>query len=419
MKRKGRGPVPLLAVILLVLILSGCAASGADRLYALPRLTDDYVQLEELIARRIEAGGEYAAPTAGSNRQTVQLHDLDGDGTAEAVAFLADSSHTPNVCVYKRDEAGNFYLFAYIEGTGSAVGGVEYADITGDGAAELILTWQTGGSMKLLSAYDLGGAEPQQLMSAACASFLVCDLDGDGTDELVDLTEDYYGRYVKRYVFTGDGCGETDARLSEGVSDALRVRAGTLSDGAAALFVDSRWGEHELLTDVFTLSEGELQNITVTSSGRSENLRRAEAFSADINGDRVTEVPEAAGDMLDWYGMDSSGWKECVLTTCHDYEDGWYLRLTEELTEATTERSTSVPGEVSVTFRTEDGTLLTIYTLTGENRLDRAQEEGRFVLAEESSTVYAAEIPADSPLTQSSVADNFSIIYQEWQSGVS
>ena len=123
----------------MVFALAGCVPSGADQLYALPQLSDEYVQLEALIAQRIAAGGEYAAPTGGSNRQTVQLHDLDGDGTPEAVAFLADRSHTPNVCVYRQDEEGNYYLFVAIEGVGSAVDSAEYADLTGNGANELIL----------------------------------------------------------------------------------------------------------------------------------------------------------------------------------------------------------------------------------------------------------------------------------------
>lgn len=417
MRRGGRAAALLLAV-LAALTLTGCAASGADQFYALPQLADEYVQLEALIAQRIRAGGEYAAPTAGSNRQTVQLHDLDGDGTAEAVAFLADGSHTPNVCVYRRDETGNFHLYAYVEGIGSAVSSVEYADLTGDGASELILAWQLSGNMRLLSAYDLGGAEPQQLLSAACSGFQVCDMDGDGTAELMDISEDYYGWTAARYVFAGGLSEETEAAMSDGVTSVLRMRVGALSDGSAALFVDSRWGEDELITDVFAVNDGKLRNITMRSSGRSGTVRAGEAFSADINGDRAIEIPESDGGRLMWFSVDPDGDRALVMTTWHDYEDGWYLRLTDELAEAAGERSSAVPGEAAVAFTAGGERLLTIYTLTGENRLDRAGEAGRFILAQDSSTVFAAEIPAGSPLTRQTVADDFSIIYQEWQSGV-
>ena len=35
------------------------------------------------IAQQIEAGGEYAAPVGGDNRQSVQLQDLNGDGVMD------------------------------------------------------------------------------------------------------------------------------------------------------------------------------------------------------------------------------------------------------------------------------------------------------------------------------------------------
>ncbi len=200
MDRRRRITALLLAVFM-ALVCAGCAASGAERLYALPQLADEYVQLEELIAQRIRSGGEYAAPVGGSNRQTVQLHDLDGDGTPEAIAFLADSGHTPTVCVYRQDEEGNYYLFVAIEGVGSAVNSVEYADLTGDGASEVILSWQIAGDIRILSVYSLLEEEQTQLLSEDCGEFLVCDLDGNGIEELMDLTLDQDGGSVTRFDF--------------------------------------------------------------------------------------------------------------------------------------------------------------------------------------------------------------------------
>ena len=416
MKRTAPRRLPaLLLAVLMALTFVGCAA---DQLYALPRLTDEYVQLEELIAQRIRSGGEYAAPLSGSNRQTVQLHDLDGDGTPEAIAFLADASHTPNVCVYRQDDEGGYYLFVAIEGVGSAVDSVEYADLTGSGANELILSWQIGGGIRLLSVYALNEKEQTQLLSTDCMEFTVCDLDGDGVVELLNLTDDYASGLVTRYDFSGEGgFSQSDALLSDGVEKVLRMRSGYLADGAAALFVESQWGEDELITDVLAVRDGSLENVTRDASGRSRTLRAAGAFAADVNGDRAMEIPDSDGDILRWYGIDSDGYRELVLSTYHDYDDGWYLVLPDELLDAAVDKAEIVPGETAVTFTGEDGVLLTIYILTGENRLDRAEEDGRVILAQDGATVFAAASPAEGGLPLDGIAGRFNLIYQEWQTG--
>lgn len=416
MKRK-KCALALLAALFLTSACAGCAAGGADRLYALPRLTDEYVELEELISQRIRDGGEYAAPAGGGNRQSVQLRDLDGDGAEEAVAFLADSTRTPNVCVYRQNADGDYYLFVAIEGAGSAVDSVEYADLNGDGGQELILSWQIGGDLRLLSVYALGPEQQTQLLSVDSSEFVVCDLDGNGTDELLNLDIDIGGvSTLTRYVFAADGTADkTEARLSDGIEEVLRVRTGYLSDESTALFVESRWGEDGLITDVFAADGDGVRNITLSGS-RSSTLREGGAFAADINADRITELPEPIGDVLEWYCLDPFGYRTPVLSTYHDYDAGWYLILPELLRdgELTAIRADSVPGEETVTFTADGAPALRIYILTGENRLDRAGEEGRFVLVEDGATVYAAEL-LDDTLTQEEV--NFNLIYPEWQTG--
>lgn len=423
MKIDIRPATALLLALFLAIFCTGCMAD-VEELYSLPQISEEYVQLQALVSQWIEDGGEYAAPVGGSNRQSIQLRDLDGDGVPEALAFLADESHTPAVCIYRQDDEGAYYLAIVITGKGAAVDSVEYTDLTGDGAAELILTWQISGELLLLSAYDLSGQEPAELLSADCTNFLVYDLDGDGTDELLDLCPDSSGDIqLVAYEFSEDGIPSSSAAaLSTGISEVLRAQPAYLSDGATALFVDSRTGDDAFITDVFTLSAGQLSNITMTAGGQSGTARDGDVYAEDINADRATEIPLSQGSALAWYGLDSGGDMTLALTTYHDLDDGWYLILTGLLDGAfTASRQESAAGETAVTFTVTDEAgqaqdILIIYTLTGENRLDRAQAEGRFLLREEETTVYAAALLTDE-LTQTDITDNFNLIYQQWRAG--
>lgn len=411
--------LPLLFVLVMVFALSGCVSANVEELYSLPRMSEEYIRLQELIVQRIDAGGEYAAPLGGSHRQSIQLQDLNGDGVAEAVAFLADGDHTPTVCIYRMDSEGNYYLYVDILGAGSAVSSVDYADLNGDGAAEILIAWQIGSDLQLLSAYDLSGDTPVELLSADCSAFLVNDLNGDGVEEVLDFHIDYAGTCALVMYVVGDGNTVTASRanLSAGITEVLRARMGWLTDETPALFVESLYGEDRLITDVFAVDAG-LKNITLADSGVSNTLREMPAWAADINGDRIMEIPESSGGLLNWYALDAAGRKTLALTTWHDYENGWYLVLEDGmLSGLEVTAGEEIAGEAAARFSQHaGGDLFVIYTLTGENRLDRAAAEGRFILAEEETTVYAAEILSDA-VTEKEILERFNLIYSEWQTG--
>ena len=110
------------------------------------------------------------------------------------------------------------------------------------------------------------------------------------------------------------------------------------------------------------------------------------------------------------------------MSTCYNAQEGWYLVLTGPLTgELILERYGS-PGESALMFTVEgdgstpQGSVLAIYAITGENRLERAQMNGRFILREAENTVYAAQLLTDQ-LTPQDITDNFYLISADWQMG--
>ncbi len=426
MMRRAKRPAALLLALVMALACSGCMNASVEDLYSLPRLSEEYVQLQELIEQRIDGGDFYAAPTGGSNRQSVQLRDLDGDGTPEALAFLADESHTPLVCVYRQDRDGNFYHDAILPGEGTAVAGVDYADLNGDGAAELIIAWQGAGDLRLLSVYSLGGpdsASQDCLFSAGCSDFLVADLDGNGVEDLLALQTGSAGNSLTVYdISADDAVSSVSAALSAGITAVRRAVPGALSDGTAALYVESDLGGSGLVTDVFVFSGGQLTNLTMSPLGRSNMLRPDGLFAADIDGDGTLEVPVGSGEMLTWYGVDARGSQAPAGRSYYDAQGGWYLILTGLLQHGLSVEHHGVGGEeTAAAFIVSDDdlpqrTVLAIYALTGPSRMERAEVDGRFILRQEENTVFAAQLLTDE-LTQQDILDNFYIISDQWQLG--
>ena len=141
MKKKWR---VLLLAAALPLVLCGCMMSASvDDLYALPQLPEEYKALSARLSEVLALGAEYAPPQAGSNLPQVQMVDLDGDGTDEALAFFRVSSEERPLRIYIfRAVEDGYQQAAVIDGSGTAIHSVRYEDLDRDGVREILVSWR-------------------------------------------------------------------------------------------------------------------------------------------------------------------------------------------------------------------------------------------------------------------------------------
>lgn len=434
--KKGLSAIFLAAL----LTLSGCSLMETEDLYSLPQPSKEYLQLQKLIDAEIASGCEYAAPTAGSQRQSVQLTDLDGDGVNEAVAFLRNADLQPLICVYRRTD-GAYSLEEHIKGDGSAVGRVEYADLDGDGSCEIVVSWEAASEMQIMTAYALSNGTASVLFKASCLDFQAGDMNSDGRSDILALTLGQGGGKVDIYSITEhkDLLQETTS-LSASLKTVDRFRVSAIANGVPAAFIEGPYAENDrdrLLTDIIVFQNGELKNITLDpATGDSGTKRRGGAYCTDIDGDGSLDVPftEQNGggsnesNIFDWYTYGAGGTSALCASTCHCYTDGWFLTLPESWREKiSVRRASTVSGEHAVVLAAKNNggqptDLLTIYTLTDENRRDRAKLGGRFELLNSGTVIYAAEIEAGSGFPeganpQQDVKKRFHLITTDWITG--
>lgn len=429
---------------------SGCAIQPIDSLYALPALAEEYSELQTSIdAAMGELGAEYAVINYGSNTSTIQLLDLDGNGTQEAAAvFLrvtsAGGDERPlRICLFRRTDGDSYRLAYTLEGDGSSINSVAYEDLTGDGNKEMIVSWQMGAGVYTLSAYSLNPADSNELLSVAYnESYLTTDLDRDGNREIVVLQRDSnVGNDRAEYYEFRDGSMvmTSSALLSQGMQNVVSAAGAQLAEGIPGVYVTLDLTEGGQVTDVFTLSGGALVNLTRDQdSGVSQSTFRAytEVAPADMDGDGVLEIPiPMALEPLDpetpsnqyflrWRQFDERGRGREQCVTYHSTVDGWYLTLPDSwLRQVTAVRDDSISnrGERAVIFYFRSGgeyqPFLTIYRLTGNNRQARANLPGRFTLYSDSSTIYCAQLDPSvwaCGTDETDLLQRFSIITAEW-----
>ena len=395
----------------LALCLSGCIFEPVDKLYALPVLPQEYRELQNTIdATMRELGAEYATINYGSNTSTIQLLDMDGDGDQETAAvFLrvtavkdqkSGEEKPLRVCLFRQGEDQSYHQVYMLEGNGTSINSVAYEDLTGDGSRELIIFQQ--------------------------------DITGEGYN-----VAEYYDYQDGVMVLSSTGT------LSDGLKDVIRADTGLLSDGRPGVYVTLEL-ETGYVTDVLTLDRTGLINVTRDAeSGMSlaTAWTNTDATTTDINGDGVLEIPRpqlltppdeengSAQYLIYWQQVDSSGRSATSDITYHSYTDGWYFTLPVgwDINNITVTRDDSLSGrgERAVVFyhwsrQGEPEKFLTIYRLTGSNRVSRSKMTGRAVLYSDSNAIYCASFDAkvwrDCGLDLEGIGRRFKPITAAWSS---
>ena len=427
-------PAAVLLLAALLLTLCGCSAGNIDQYFSLPQPAEEYRQLQELIDGEIAAGSVYSAPTRGSFRQSVRLYDINGDGTDEAMAFFRGSDGTLKIVIYLLS-GSEYRPILTLKEEGRSIGRVSFADIDDDGHPDLIVAWEISSGMSILSVYSMLNWSGERLMSTDCTEFVTGDITNDGRDELLALRSGGSGSYLAD-MYTIDTNGEpmaSTAALSAGIDSPSPASMIRIGGGKPALLVESSLRGGDAVSDLIVFRDGALVNLTMNrGSGISDTRRTDNGVSAqDIDGDGLTEIPfpqqlySPGGEThwsTAWYRYDISGRAAHVLTTYHSVADHWYFVLPDGWEVGLTARvDDSIPGERKVILSRlrVDGSLndlLAVCSISGENREDRAATAGRFLLEENSSVTYAAELYTDE-LDRDAVLERFHLIFTEWGAG--
>lgn len=434
-----------LGALICAAALSGCVSNQAEELYALPRQPDAYYELQSALDRVLGADAAYSGPLTGSNQQAVQLADLDGDGQDEAIVYVKTSGEKPlKAYIFDPVEDEGYRNTAVIEGDGSAFDSVEYVQVDGKPGLEILVGRRLSDQIvQSLGVYAYDGTGVTELMTANYSEYIAADLDGDDCQDLLILrleTEDRAGT-AELYRWRDDRMvREPEVYLSAGIQQIKRIITGYVASGVPAVFVTSSDGEDVLVTDIFAFRGTEFHNIATDAESAltGQTVRSLNAYASDIDSDGLIELPSlvalpsaAAGEetywAIDWYNLSLDGQRQRKMTTYHCYPGGWYLELPEAwYGYLTVSRSGEVGGVRGYTFskwngrgaKTED--IVTIYAFTGDDRLDLAQDDGRFLLAEKGETAYAASLGTCSwarELSQENLCAMFRLIQVDWKTG--
>jgi len=272
-----------------------------------------------------------------------------------------------------------------------------------------------------------------------CTEIAVARIDGSGEGSQLDVYGWEDGAFQKM----------DSANLSVGIASLNRIRANYLQGELypPALYVTATLADGSRVIDVVAYQEDKeseekkLVNLAVNpETGISCEVLQGytDLLPADINDDYVVEVPIPValpnyGDLtttnfwlIDWAQYEENGDREHIVTTYHNVQDSWYLEIPEKWRDRIIiARNDQISGQREVVFsmwKRDDKIpqpFLSIYRLTGNNRTSAASVNGRFVLHEEESVIYAAKFydsKWNSGLDETELLERFHTIQTAWYS---
>lgn len=431
----------LFLICLMALLLSGCNLQSVDEMYRLPKRSEEFTNLQSVISG-VMSGLEYSAPIAGENQQTVQTVDLDGDGKSEHILFAKGSSEKPLQIFIFSDAGGKFSLVDTIECSGTAFEQVEYVQLNEGAGFEMVVGRQVSDQvLRSVSVYTMVNGQMEQLLTANYAKYICSDLRAEGISELLILRPgdiDSGKGIAELYNFRGGTVNRYPQIAMSAPADQIkRIIPGKLEGGRNAVYVASSVDQNAIITDVFTIVDGEFTNVTLSNdSGTSvETLRNYYVYGDDIDNDGILELPtlitmkisgEEASDksqyLIRWYSMTPDGKKTVKMHTYHNFEGGWYLQLDSSIAELFTviQRGNGFYFYLWDEYGTNTREIMSIYVLTGQKREEQATEANRFVVYRGESTVYAAKLEVASAahgMTKENLTSAFHLILEDWKTG--
>ena len=429
----------LLGLSVLLLVLGGCSLKFGDSLLLLPKVPAEYVQLQQQLNGILQSGAVYAVADSGTNRQAVQLVDLDGTGDEEALAFFRTETGSYQVYAFRK-EGERYTRIGMAEGYGTSLRAIYYPTL-GDGRLGLAMCWgfDEGGAYGM-TVYDFGDSGMTVLMDIQYADVTVEDIDGDGAQEMAFAIRDSVtGLYSARVL----QFRENQYRVLYEVPMCLEVRSvasmqfGKVGKGQVGLYIDSLATTGGYVTDLIWYDGRMAANRTIdqASGSGAKTWRPTSVFCADVDGDGRIDVPVShvfsyepneveQRSRLDWMNYDDLGNETKVSSTLHRANENWYLvwpegwedrvRLDTVSTVSLSQTVCWLPGPEG-----QRQPLLTVYLFTGDSREnDAALYRKLQPLASNAYGLYRCDLHETNPeaLKLEQVRNLFHTVEVSWNS---
>lgn len=292
--------IVILTALVFAVVLCGCDlfAFNTDELLAPPALTGELEFIADAITESVDGSYTFKYPSRGNYRSAVIQEDINSDGLFEAFAFYSmvdgekQTMHINGIV----NREGEWVSVAQQQIVAGGVDKIDFCDLDGDGAKEILVGWEIYGTSEMqLAVYSMGKNALTQRMLQKYTHFTPCNLDEDEQNEVLLIKTGGLSPVNSAVLFSLSNDGITQISSCELDSNAKTFNepiVSELSTGKSAVYIDEIKGVGAI-TEVLLMEKGNLINPLYNPDTKetSATLRAAYFTTTDIDGDGILEIP--------------------------------------------------------------------------------------------------------------------------------
>lgn len=295
----------LLAVVI-CLTFSGCNSfriSSIDDLISPVSPSGDDAGILAAVNEYSKGGYSIKIPSTGKYTTSFILHDLNGDGTDEAIAFFERNDNLGEVDMAVLSKSNNSWnVIDNISGEGVDVNSIDFSDLNNDGSEEIIVCWGmiSKSATSNLCVYAVESDLKLKLMtdSITAGEFISADINSDGTNELLVFTFGSYSESPKAELYSLKSGGKEligETKLDSSIISFSKITCGETDEGMSVFADAVRANGASMVTELLYWSDyydSIISPFYSYSTGKTvETSRDNMITSRDINSDGEIEIP--------------------------------------------------------------------------------------------------------------------------------
>ena len=434
----------------LLFIFSGCSMNALQvtNLMKPPKLTGDKAEIQKAVEEVTGSNVILKYPQHGDYRSAIIMRDISGDGKEEAIVFYSTENNSEIYIMILSENSGTWKCVGNFKSRGIDIDKIIFADINNDGIEEIVLGWGTyNNAGTYVSVYYYNKGEYRDIeIDETCTEFIVSDINGDKSNEILLLSLSVYPNPAKAQLVKVNTSESSTNIISVVEMDSevvkyISVKYGSIDENTKGVFIDSMRSGDTLSTEIIYWDKNKkaLVNPLYKNGANfydsiSDNMQIG---SRDVDSDGIIEIPKLTyglGKFTETPNRESSiviCWVKYIIAnesmsitkiTASDYDDyvftvpvEWYGKVDIKKEKETNSLVFSeIVGNSSDNSKLSGVDILKIITLSGDDlrRLD-SEKEGLIILENQGDKCYVALIPekgSNLAISEDQVKERFELI---------